>query len=194
MTQARTLSALLPATQDQAEAGVNNEAYGTPLRGKQALEALSPGWTYTAAVDISNGGAGDLTEYNFEGLPAGISELNLFLNDVQIEAVLGLRVCLRVGYGSGPVTYVDTLYQGHRFSEASTSPMSTEWQIGFVDANGVAVVRKGVGNRWHLHMQNGGDKTAGYVDVGAPLTAIQITTNNAPTTTLLSGLAALRYR
>jgi len=146
-------------------------------------------WTYTSEGDLTNGGADDLSELEFNSLPSGITEIEVLLDEAG-ENADDLIIQLSTG-----TTFVETGYI------AGTGDIGNEsnYTEGFplnrsTSGNNSGVMRlvKGSGNKWFASHGFGTFSGGGRINLGGTLDGVRITTNG--TGLLNNGTAQVRYR
>ena len=86
------------ASQVEAEAGTATDKLMTPERTKQAVEALATPAAYEDGEDATTSG----TAHDFTGIPAGINEIDVFLDSVSISAAGDFLI--QIGSSGAPTT------------------------------------------------------------------------------------------
>jgi len=190
MTRARTIADLKIATELEAETASDNEKYLTPLRMKNTIDANAPRWIETAEMDLTNGGANDLQSVEWTGIPAGVTDIEVFVvNADDVGGTFGFRV----GVGAGP-TWKEAGYWSEHYDQDGTVTATTYMRVDRNEAilDGVAVFRKGDGNEWFMEMNTGEESGAGRIDLGVDeISAIAF---HSFTSNLNGGTAMMRYK
>jgi len=159
----------------------------TALVTQQSVKAYVD-WTYTTEADLTNGGANDLSESEFNSLPSGITEIEVLLSNAG-ESAGALIAQLSTGS-----SYVETGYQSSVFSSAGDADATTGFALNTnttLKFSGVLRLVKGSGNKWFGSHGFGKFGGGGDVDLGGVLDGVRIATTSG---TLDSGTAQVRYR
>jgi hypothetical protein len=149
------------------------------------------------------------TAVSFTGIPSWVNRVTINFNGfVFSPSSSGSALILYLGTGSGP-TYASSGYNYGLTWIQSSSPSATNYNTGFFalvfqnytgsdTLNGSAILSNMGSNSWAIHSIIGASDTArashlgGAINLGATLTAIQISTPNG-TNTFSSGSVNIMY-
>jgi len=149
------------------------------------------GWTYTSEGDLTNGGANDLSEFEFTGLPSGITEIEVLLdeagesgNDLVIQLSTGTTFVV-TGYraGTGDIGNEGDYTDGFPLNRNTTG-----------NDSGVLRLVKGSGNKWYGAHGVGTFAGGGRIDLGGTLDGVRISTSGALSGVLNNATMQVRYR
>ena len=175
-TGAETLAALAPGTSRQA---LRMNSGGTAP--EWVTDTI---WTYTAPVSLTG-----LSTNDWTGIPAGVTEVKVFLSLVSLSGTNNIDVLLGTAGGM-----VATGYYSLTSTVDGTAVATSSSTVSFLLFAGIAAdamsgflsFTKGDSNKWFLSatVARGGAKmtiSAGEVDLGAALTQLRVKTAGANT-------------
>jgi hypothetical protein len=117
------LTDALFASQAEAEAGTDDNKIMTPLRAKQAIDALAGGLGGSGIISTTSGTAFDVT-----GIPAGVQEITILFSEVSLSR--NDHILVQMGTSSG---FEVTGYESASHLIASgSSPVGTNSSAGLV--------------------------------------------------------------
>lgn len=180
------LGTVLRATEDQTRNGVDFVWPAAPEIKKVW------GWTDSVTGDLTNGGANDLAEYDFLGLPTNLSEIQVLVNQASLSGTGSLLVqffvaglVVTTGYTSSS-RFITT-------NENSTAGHVVQYSSASIIRGGILRLSKLPGvDYWVSEHAFSIALGGGSVDLSGPPDGIRITTTNG--NTFDAGSVVLRYR
>ena len=147
-----------------------------------AAPVAASGWTYLSEVDLTNGGANDLTEATLaSGLPSGLETIEVMLTDVSLDT--------GVNNTSNGETAVSAFYTSRSVDVAAADVQTTIFTLSRWDTSEHLWFSFG---HSHEHTNTATRVGCGYKTLSGEITQIRVISNNG-VAQFDGGTAIVRY-
>lgn len=182
------------ASQAEAQAGVNNTKLVTPLRVKEAIDALSPGATLAAQQATTSG-----TAFDFTGIPADVNEIVAMFDGISLTGTDEYLIQLGDSGGVETAGYESVSGLGGATTQSSTAGFMISGINAAEFISGMMIMKRMNGNKWvsmhELHRPGGGLSSiqgSGIKTLSGTLDRVRLTRTGS--NTFDGGAVAIAYR